>query len=558
MKRVFSVVFCIVILLTSASAVDFSAQAASSPFYYETTQQGSLLTSITASFTKRRGVSISQTKKKGKKLQFSRYRKLTVLGQEKKNGSYFYIQIYKDDEPYYGYVKRHNIVIKNTQNFETFYVEKNHPYYKTRLLYKYFMYEGMPFYQFNQTGKSGKWINGLKVSYSCGPHSVAAVLSALNGDIIYPETIMHHMSGGSVAAGGNATRLTNVVSSVKPYIKSKYNLNYEYKNIKPSEAFKYVKNGYLVILGVENDDRLTIFTGLNHYIVLVGYDSTGNLMTVNSNLKTGLFDSFATSRIKRNVHFNSEYYKRNTVAFKYKYNDYYYGFEDELKCKALEKSEMSTHYNGYGKLTRIPNDADITILGERDSRYYVKYKDNYGFLPKEKTSAYVRVSLSNSEYTYSASSQAPNVTVKDYKGNPISSEEYHLTYPKESVNPGKYKIDIEYSGKHLGPSSIEYTILPPKAKIHSIKAKGKNVTVKWNDIPNDWSYTKFQIEYSTDKNFKKNVKTVTVDKDKLSKKIKVRQENTKYYFRIRTYKYTADEEKLYSHYSAKKTIKIKK
>lgn len=74
-----------------------------------------------------------------------------------------------------------------------------------------------------------------------------------------------------------------------------------------------------------------------------------------------------------------------------------------------------------------------------------------------------------------------------------------------------------------------------KVKLSSIKSsKSKTITVKWKKQKDATGY---EIQYSTDKNFKKAVKTVKIKKaSQLSTTIKKLSGNKKYYVRIRGYK----------------------
>ena len=68
----------------------------------------------------------------------------------------------------------------------------------------------------------------------------------------------------------------------------------------------------------------------------------------------------------------------------------------------------------------------------------------------------------------------------------------------------------------------------------------------------------YEIQYSTDKKFNSNVKTVTIKKNKTtSTTIKNLTKNKKYYVRIRTYK-TVSGKTYYSSWSSVKNVKIKK
>ncbi|MGN1123813.1 MAG: fibronectin type III domain-containing protein, partial [Eubacterium sp.] len=66
----------------------------------------------------------------------------------------------------------------------------------------------------------------------------------------------------------------------------------------------------------------------------------------------------------------------------------------------------------------------------------------------------------------------------------------------------------------------------------------------------------YQVQYATDKKFKKNKKSVTVKKSKTSATVKNLKANKKYYVRVRTYK-TVNGKKVYSSWSKVKSIKTK-
>ncbi len=94
-----------------------------------------------------------------------------------------------------------------------------------------------------------------------------------------------------------------------------------------------------------------------------------------------------------------------------------------------------------------------------------------------------------------------------------------------------------------------------KASIKKVTAKRKAISVKWKKISSSKGY---QIQYSTSKSFtKKTTKTKTV---KGAKKVSVTlsklRAKKKYYVRIRAYK-TSKGKKIYSSWSAAKSIKTK-
>lgn len=105
---------------------------------------------------------------------------------------------------------------------------------------------------------------------------------------------------------------------------------------------------------------------------------------------------------------------------------------------------------------------------------------------------------------------------------------------------------------------ITVNVNPKKTKISKAKnLKKLKASVKWKKgMPKKISG--YQICYSTDKNFKEDVKTVTIKgRKKASKIIKNLTKGKTYYFRIRTYKKTGGV-RLVSAWSKKKKVKIKK
>lgn len=102
---------------------------------------------------------------------------------------------------------------------------------------------------------------------------------------------------------------------------------------------------------------------------------------------------------------------------------------------------------------------------------------------------------------------------------------------------------------------VTVNIIPKRATVSSVKAKGKTLTVKWKK---DKSASGYIVQYSTSKNFKKGVKTVTISKNKtVSKKIKGLKANKKYYVRVCSYKKVSGQ-KVQGAYSVVKSVKTKK
>ena len=90
----------------------------------------------------------------------------------------------------------------------------------------------------------------------------------------------------------------------------------------------------------------------------------------------------------------------------------------------------------------------------------------------------------------------------------------------------------------------------PNTKITSLKGQDATITIKWKKKSN---ITGYQIQYSTNSNFKNNNKIIKIKKAKIvSKNITGLKASKKYYIRIRTYK-----GKKYSNWSKKKNVTTK-
>jgi len=104
----------------------------------------------------------------------------------------------------------------------------------------------------------------------------------------------------------------------------------------------------------------------------------------------------------------------------------------------------------------------------------------------------------------------------------------------------------------------EKEIVDSKQKTSKIKnaiALKKSITIKWDK--KSGNVKGYEIQYSTDKKFSKNIKILTVNKNKTtSKTIKKLLPNTKYYIRIRTFRKKGGK-KIYSSWSKTKAIKTK-
>lgn len=178
------------------------------------------------------------------------------------------------------------------------------------------------------------------------------------------------------------------------------------------------------------------------------------------------------------------------------------------------------------------------------------------------------VTLNKTSFVYNGKKQQPTVKVVDSNGNKVDSEYYTVKYSGgNSKSIGYYYVTIEFKGKYKAESYTingekwadsylaEYTIKPKSTKVSKLSNKKNKLTVKWKK---QTSVSGYQIQYSTDKNFKKNKKTITVkSKETTSKTITKLKKKKTYYVRVRTYKSLGKKDaKIYSSWSSAEKIKM--
>ena len=523
-----------VVLLLGVFSVCLTSGAA--PAEIQPSRKGKVLIMYTSYFSKKQNLSPAQYKQSGKKITLYRNKSISILGKEKKvAGKYYYICFSHKNEFLYGYINRENVYVENRYHYEGGTATAVNPYNGKRETHSYCMYNSMPFYQFDQTGKVG-WINGLRRAYSCGAQSTAAALSALKGGIIFPEEIMKKMPRSAVNAAGKGSNVSRILPGVKDYILSKHGLSFEYKCILPNQSFDYLKKGYMVILGVENKDKLTLFTGWSHYILLVGYDNLGNVITVNSNLKTALFDSFTISRIKKNI-VNSYFYNTNTIAIKCDYSDTYSKFNSIYQTTVYSKCTVSQHYGAKGRIYNLKAGKKINVLGERGNYYYIQFyagnNKSYGYIGKAKTVEPVTVSLSSKSFVYNGAKRVPKVTLTTKQGKVLSTKYYTVTYPKSPINVGAHKITIKYNNRFRGAASASYKILPVGTTVSAVEGEGSALNVSWNAAKKPKTISTYELQYSQNSDFS-NAVTLCTDSAQTTALIEDLSEQQLYYLRIRT------------------------
>ncbi|WP_029318920.1 fibronectin type III domain-containing protein [Butyrivibrio sp. AE3004] len=117
------------------------------------------------------------------------------------------------------------------------------------------------------------------------------------------------------------------------------------------------------------------------------------------------------------------------------------------------------------------------------------------------------------------------------------------------------KSESESESKELSEEKTEQIDKKQKSSsITKLDSGKKSVKISWKKQSKD--IKGYEIQYSLDKKFKKNVKTISVNSEKVtSKNIKKLKSGKKYYIRIRTFK-KSGKNKIYSKWSSAKSVKV--
>ncbi|MEY8392232.1 glycoside hydrolase family 3 N-terminal domain-containing protein [Lachnospiraceae bacterium 45-W7] len=181
-----------------------------------------------------------------------------------------------------------------------------------------------------------------------------------------------------------------------------------------------------------------------------------------------------------------------------------------------------------------------------------------GLTLKTDISKAAKVTVSASSCTYNGKKQQPKVVVKVGNAALVSGTDYTVAY-KNNVQVGKASVTITGTGKYMGTVTKTFKIVPKATSIKGkVTAKSKAFLVKWAKGSKS-AVTGYEIQYSTDKKFKKKAtKTKTIKKAGTTKlTVKKLKAKKKYYVRVRTYKKVKNT-KYVSAWSKVKTVTTKK
>lgn len=237
------------------------------------------------------------------------------------------------------------------------------------------------------------------------------------------------------------------------------------------------------------------------------------------------------------------------------------------KVTVYHKEGRSTTYyvqdgaivNGQVTLeTAAVPDTEYTVIVSSDN--YADKSVKIAAAPTD-ISTYKAV-LSENTYSYDGTEKKPVVTVEGLTEGTDFVVEY-----SNNINAGTATVTVIGMGSYTGTITEAFTITSAEEKpnnqtvtvgaVKGLKVKnvsGKKAKITWKKVSDAAGY---QIQYSTNKNFK-NAQSVTVKKGtKTSQTISKLKAKKKYYVRIRAYK-TASSKTYYSAWSGKASVQIKK
>lgn len=218
----------------------------------------------------------------------------------------------------------------------------------------------------------------------------------------------------------------------------------------------------------------------------------------------------------------------------------YFNFEDLNPTLASNDGHtFITVYNSYGD--EIGFEGVDTFTGRclcavncnQGEAYYIEISD-YGYLYDEHL--YDEGFTYSKSFGFSVTAHNHDYNIQDYS---------YITYYTCRICGYQYQIE------KVKPAPVKNTKTTKISKLTKGKKQFKATWKKASDV------TGYQIQYSTDKKFKKDAKSVTVKKNTTtSVTVKKLKSKKKYYVRVRTYK-TVNGKKVYSSWSAAKTVTTK-
>ncbi len=303
-----------------------------------------------------------------------------------------------------------------------------------------------------------------------------------------------------------------------------------------------------------------IFTGTAQELINAG-SATGGVMKYAIGTSATAFPPEAAFKTEIPVGIDAgEYYVWYMLVANYGYSSS--TTPECLTVKIAEKDYIVT----------VTNDGNGTASasmakGTKRTEVTLTATPNSGYHFKEWQVVKGGVTVSGNKFTIgSADVEIKAVFEKDQKieEKPAQSAASQSEQQKPSEQPTEQAQSSQDADQiHTAPETAEAQpaeTVDKKQKgttISKVKVAGKKkITVTWKKQTAK-GIKGYEIQYSTDKKFKKDVKTVTVNKAKTtSKTIKKLTPKKKYYLRIRTFK-KSGKQKIYSKWSKAKNVKVK-
>ena len=325
----------------------------------------------------------------------------------------------------------------------------------------------------------------------------------------------------------------------------------------------------------KTDKTKTVYTYDNNYYAFV--DSDGNHFDYELDFSTSQYKNHLkpgndvqcsfrvynidvpfTVDIDKNPVASIEYIGNITVSDKDKHTyddgDYYYdytiyqpgakivihyknGTSDTYICQRIyDEDDMDTHY-------RFINVNDSEDWLDTDDYYDYQYKTPWTAGGNNLIYIMCHSVITTIPVTVIPSTPVPNPTP-----NPTPAPSPAPAQPAPAPSTSTSAPAAQTTAQPAAPKNNK------KVKVASAKAGKKSVKVTWKKVKGIKGY---QIQYSTNKKFKKGNKTITVKSTKsTSATIKKLKSKKKYYVRMRTYK-VVNGKKVYSAWSKAKSVKVK-
>ena len=357
---------------------------------------------------------------------------------------------------------------------------------------------------------------------------------------------------------------------IKVTIQGKENGNYsgtveKYVNIieKKNQELKFAQRE---ITKKYTDSKFTIKPTHSVGNGKITYSSSNtNVVTINKTTGEVTIVGVGETEIKATAS-ETELYKETTASYKVRVNKADYD-TSKIKFENLTVTFDGKPHNIIAK--GLPNGVTVTYKENNKTqvgsyRVTAIFKGDYthynSIQDKTVTLTITNKSIANAivsgieDKTYTGKKIKQSLSIKD--GNITLNEgtDYTVSYGSNK-KIGIATITITGKGNYAGTITRTFKIIPKGTSIKKLKAGKKQFKATWKKQKTQT--TGYEVQYSTNKNFK-SAKKVKIKKNKTtSSTVKKLKAKKKYYVRIRTYK-TVNGKKFYSGWSNVKSVKTKK